>query len=143
MVIAVSLGVLAAMGCAIAYALLALLATLALSGAARATEAAHLRTLGLGRRATFWLTIVEHGPTVLLAIGFGIGFGLATFVALRPGLGLAAIVGSPLDFPLDLGPDRIGPLILAILAVVGLVIGLGAAIQREPAAAAALRRGME
>ena len=105
-VIAVSLGVLAAMGCAIAYALLALLATLALSGAARATEAAHLRTLGLGRRATFWLTIVEHGPTVLLAIGFGIGFGLATFVALRPGLGLAAIVGSPLDFPLDLG--RIG-----------------------------------
>ncbi len=142
-VLAVIVGVLTAIGCAVTYAAVALLAALALTGSARATETAHLRTLGLGRRASLGLTMTEHGPTVLLAIGSGIAFGLGAFLALRPGLGLAAIVGSPLDIPLDLGPTRIVPLFVAIMAVVSVVIGLGAAIQREPAATAALRRGLE
>ena len=91
--IAVTIGLLAAFAVAIAYAALALIAALALTGAARASESAHLRTLGLGRRQSIWLTIVEHGPTVVLAIILGIAFGLGIFVALRPGIGLGAIVG--------------------------------------------------
>ena len=93
------IGVIAAFVVACAYAAVALVAALALTGAARAAETAHLRTLGLGRRGSIGLTIVEHGPTVVLALVLGIAFGLATFMALRPGLGLGAVVGSALDDP--------------------------------------------
>ncbi len=142
-VIAVTIGLLAAFAVAIAYAALALIAALALTGAARASESAHLRTLGLGRRQSIWLTIVEHGPTVVLAVILGIAFGLGIFVALRPGIGLGAIVGSTLDIPLSVGPGQLGPLIVALVAIVSLTLGLGAIAQREPTTSSALRRGIE
>jgi ABC-type antimicrobial peptide transport system permease subunit len=127
---------------ALAYAAIALSAALALSGSARAPETAHLRTLGLTPRDSVWLTIVEHGPTVVLAVAFGIVLGTATFGALRPGLGLGAIVGSDLDIPLQIGLAQLGPLVLAIVAIVAIGIGLGAIVEREPAAPTALRRGI-
>ena len=142
-VAAVTVGVEAAFAVAIAYAALALLAALALTGAARASESAHLRTLGLGSRQAIGLTIVEHGPTVVLAILLGIAFGLATFLALQPGLGLGAIVGSALAIPLDLSATRFGPLVVAIVAIVSLAMALGIVVRREPASIAALRRGVE
>jgi len=142
-VTAVTIGVEAAFAIAVAYAALALLAALALTGAARASESAHLRTLGLGRRQAIGLTIVEHGPTVLVAILLGIAFGLATFLALQPGLGLGAIVGSALTIPIDLSVARFGPLIVAIVAIVSLAMAVGIVVRREPASIAALRRGVE
>ena len=142
-VVAVTVGVEAAFLVAIAFAAIALAAALALTGAARASEAAHLRTLGLGRAQRLGLPVVEHGPTVALAVIVGVGFGLAAFVALRPGLGLGAIVGSGLDIPLAVGPGQVGLLVVAIVAIVCLAMGLGLAVQREPAAPAALRRGIE
>ena len=142
-VTAVTIGVEAAFAIAVAYAALALLAALALTGAARASESAHLRTLGLGRRQAIGLTIVEHGPTVLVAILLGIAFGLATFLALQPGLGLGAIVGSALTIPIDLSAARFGPLVVAIVAIVSLAMAVGIVVRREPASIAALRRGVE
>jgi putative ABC transport system permease protein len=142
-VVAVRVGVNAAAATAIAYAAIALAAALALTGAARASESAHLRTFGLARRDAVGLTVVEHGPTVALAIALGVLFGLGAFVALRPGLGLGAIVGSSLDVPLEVGLGQLVLLIMGIVAVVTLAIGLGAVLQREPAATAALRRGIE
>ncbi len=140
---AVTVGVIAAFVVAVAYAAVALVAALALTGAARSSESAHLRTLGLSRRGAIGLTVVEHGPTVLLALVLGIAFGLATFSALRPGLGLGAIVGSALAVPLTLDPGQIGPVVVAVVAVVSLALGLGIVIQREPAGPAALRKGIE
>ncbi len=142
-VVAVTIGVAAAFIVAVAFAAIALAAALALTGAARAEEAAHLRTLGLGRTQRLGLPIVEHGPTVLLAVIGGVAFGLAMFVALRPGLGLGAIVGSGLDIPLAIGPEQVGLLVVAIVAIVAVAMGLGVAVQREPPAPAALRRGIE
>lgn len=139
---ATSTGVDAGLAAVLAYAAIALSAALALSGSARAPETAHLRTLGLARRDSVWLTIVEHGPTVMLAVVFGIVLGTATFAALRPGLGLGAIVGSDLDIPLRIGLAQLGPLVLAIVAIVAIGIGLGAVVEREPAAPTALRRGI-
>ncbi len=139
---AASTGVDAGLVAALVYAAIALSAALALTGSARAPETAHLRTLGLTRRESIWLTIAEHGPTVVLAVGFGIVLGTGIFVALRPGLGLAAVVGSDLDVPLGIGLIQLGPLIVAIVAIVSLGIGLGAVVEREPAAPVALRRGI-
>lgn len=140
---AVTIGVIVAFVVACAYATVALVAALALTGAARAPETAHLRTLGLGRRGSAGLTIVEHGPTVVLALVLGIAFGLAMFMALRPGLGLGAVVGSALDIPLTIDARQLGPVIVAVVAIVSLAVGLGIVVQREPAGPAALRRGIE
>ena len=140
---AVTVGVIAAFVVAVAYAAVALVAALALTGAARSSESAHLRTLGLSRRGAIGLTVVEHGPTVLLALILGVAFGLATFSALRPGLGLGAIVGSALAVPLTLDPGQLGPVVVAVVGVVSLALGLGIVIQREPAGPAALRKGIE
>ena len=140
---AVTVGVIAAFVVAVAYAAVALVAALALTGAARSSESAHLRTLGLSRRGAIGLTVVEHGPTVLLALILGVAFGLATFSALRPGLGLGAIVGSALAVPLTLDPGQLGPVVVAVVGVVSLALGLGIVIQREPADPAALRKGIE
>ena len=97
----------------------------------------------IDRRQAIGLTIVEHGPTVLVAILLGIAFGLATFLALQPGLGLGAIVGSALTIPIDLSVARFGPLIVAIVAIVSLAMAVGIVVRREPASIAALRRGVE
>ncbi len=140
---AVTVGVVVAFVVACAYAAVALAAALALTGAARASESAHLRTLGLGSRGAIGLTIVEHGPTIVLALVLGIAFGLATFMALRPGLGLGAVVGSALEVPLTIDPGLVGPIVGAVVAIVSLAVGLGIVVQREPAGAAAVRRGIE
>jgi putative ABC transport system permease protein len=142
-VVAVTIGVAAAFILAVVFAAIALAAALALTGAARAEEAAHLRTLGLGHAQRLGLPIVEHGPTVVLAVIVGVAFGLAMFVALRPGLGLGAIVGSAVDIPLAIGPEQVGLLVVAIVAIVAVAMGFGVAVQREPPAPAALRRGIE
>ena len=81
-------GVAAAAFAAFAYAALAVSAALALSGAARAVEVAHLRTLGLTRREALGLVAVEHGPTIIVAFGAGVALGLGLFALLRDRLGL-------------------------------------------------------
>jgi putative ABC transport system permease protein len=98
---AIVAGVAVAALVAAVYAALAVTAALALAGAARATEVAHLRMIGMSRRDALGLALIEHGPTVLLAFIAGVALGLGLFALLEPGLGIDAIVGSKLDVPLS------------------------------------------
>ena len=84
---------------AVVYALLAIVAVVALDAQRRARELAYLRTLGLSERQAFTLTVVEHAPPVLLALAIGVGLGLGLAWLLEPGL-----VGSrPLRVDVELG----------------------------------------
>jgi ABC-type lipoprotein release transport system permease subunit len=125
------------------YAALAVAAALALAGAARATEVAHLRTIGLSRGDAVGLVVIEHGPTVILAFIAGVALGLGLFVLLEPGLGLDAIVGSKIQVPLTADPRQLAIIFAGILAIAVVGIGLAAWMQRRGVAVAALRRGFE
>ena len=125
------------------YATLAVTAALALAGAARSTEVAHLRVIGLSRREALGLAVVEHGPTVLLAFIAGVALGLGLFVLLQPGLGLDALVGSRLEVPVTADPRMLGLIFAAVLAIATVGIGLAAWMQQRGVAVAALRRGVE
>ena len=136
-------GVAAAAFVAFAYAALAVSAALALAGASRAIEVAHLRTLGLSRREALGLVIVEHGPTIVVAFVVGAALGLGLFALLRDGLGLASLVGAPIVVDVGIDPVQLGLVLLAIVSIVALGIGLGAALQRDAAPVAAVRRGFD
>ena len=128
---------------AAAYAALAVTAALALAGAARATEVAHLRMIGLSRSDALGLAVIEHGPTVLLSFVVGVALGLGLFVLLEPGLGLDAIVGSKIAVPLSADPQQLAIIAAGIVAIAVVGIGLAAWMQRRGVAVAALRRGFE
>jgi putative ABC transport system permease protein len=136
-------GVAAAALVAFVYAALAVSAALALAGAARAIEVAHLRTLGLTRREALGLVVVEHGPTIVVAFVAGTALGVGLFALLREALGLAALVGSEIEVATAIEPLQLAAVLIAIVIIVGLGIGLGAALQRGAAPAAAVRRGFE
>ena len=142
-VTAVSAGTTAAALAAAAYAALAVAVTLALSGAARTVEAAHLRTIGVGRRQAIGLLVVEHGPTTLLAFIAGTALGFAIFQFLGAQIGVAEVVGSPLLLPLAVGLPHVIALLAAVLAIVAIGIALAVTIQARMTASTATRRGIE
>ena len=125
------------------YAALAVSAVLALSGAARATEVAQLRTLGLSGRQSVWLIVAEHGPTVAVAFVVGVVLGVALFAFLRPGLGLGSIIGSDVAVPLQVDPAYLVVVFATVVGIVAIGIGIAAAIQRRAVPALAVRRRME
>jgi putative ABC transport system permease protein len=126
-----------------AYAALGVAAALALAGLARTQEVAHLRTLGLTSRQTLQLTAAEHGPTTLVAFVLGGALGIALFLLLRDGLGLAGLVGSPVDVPLVLDPLPLLLILVVMTVVVGVGLLLGVTLQRRVAPTAALRGRFE
>jgi hypothetical protein len=138
---AVSTGVLALAGVALLYATLAVVAAFVLTASARADEAAHLTTLGLSDRQSWWMLIVEFGPPVALAVIAGAALGLGLFAFLSPGLGLTTIVGALQSAPPGLDASQIGLLALLIAGILGLGVLLGAPAQRR-AAWASVRRGL-
>jgi putative ABC transport system permease protein len=140
---AIVAGIVIAVLAAAFYAALAVTAALALAGASRATEVAHLRTIGLSRGDAVGLVVIEHGPTVVLAFVAGVALGLGLFVLLEPGLGLDAIVGSRIDVPLTADPQQLALIFASILVIAAIGIGLAAWMQRRGVAVAALRRGFE
>lgn len=140
---AIVVGIALAALVAAAYAALAVTAALALAGAARASEVAHLRMIGLSRRDALGLAVVEHGPTVILAFAAGVGLGLGLFALLEPGLGLDAIVGSRIVVPLTPDPGQLGIIAAGVVAIAVVGIGLAAWMQRRGVAVLALRRGFE
>ncbi len=140
---AIVVGIAVAALIAAVYAALAVTAALALAGAARATEVAHLRMIGLSRRDALGLAIVEHGPTIVLAFAAGVALGLGLFALLEPGLGLDAIVGSRITVPLTADPVQIAMIATGVFVIAAIGIGLAAWMQRRGAAVLALRRGFE
>ncbi|HET7704080.1 MAG TPA: ABC transporter permease, partial [Candidatus Limnocylindrales bacterium] len=134
---AIAAGIAIAAIVAALYAALAVTAALALAGAARSTEVAHLRMIGMSRRDALGLAIVEHGPTVLLAFVAGVALGLGLFVLLQPGLGLDALVGARLPVPIATDPRQLAVILGGVLAIAGVGIGLAAWMQRRGVAVAA------
>jgi putative ABC transport system permease protein len=126
-----------------AYAALGVAAALALSGIDRTVEIARLRTLGLTGRQAVGLAVAEHGPTTVTGFVVGGLLGVALFALLRSALGLAGLVGSPVDVPVVLEPGPLLLIFIGMIAVVAIGLGLGAALQRRVAPTAALRGRFE
>ncbi len=140
---AVTAGVAAAAIAALIYAALAVAAAVALAGAERRSEIAHLRILGLSGRQAVGLVAVEYGPMVILAFVVGAALGFGTFDFVRPGLGLGSVIGASTEVPVAV---EVVPLVLLFAAMSAIVIvglTLGAIAQRGAVAATAVRGGIE
>lgn len=140
---AVSNGFLLAMGIAVAYAALAVVLSLLLSGVARARETAHLRTLGIARRQITALTIIEHGPLVLIAVIAGLLLGVAVAWVVLPGLGLSSFTGADVDPALTVDIGQLAILTGVLVVIVAIGVALAAWVQRRTDPAAAVREGLE
>jgi putative ABC transport system permease protein len=127
---------------AAAYAAIALIAALALASAARAAETAHLRTLGLSGRQSAGLVVLEFLPAALVAFVVGAILGVATFALAEPGLGLDALLGSPLSVPLGVEPAQLVALLAATAILVAASVAIGAALERSAAMSTSVRRGL-
>lgn len=105
-----------------AFGLLAVLLVLVVGARARARTIAHLRTLGLSRRQSRALALVEIAPVLLCAVGAGWVLGLllpeitGPVVDLRPYTGGYAVTAHVPDLPALLG--LAGALLLAAAAAV-------------------------
>jgi putative ABC transport system permease protein len=123
------------------YAGLAVVAALILTFAARARDLTFLRTLGLSGRQSLGLTIVEHLPSVVLAVAAGIGLGIGLAVLLEPGLDLAAFAGRSIPVKLSVDWLAIGVLALALATVVAVAVLATAVVGRRLSVTSALRLG--
>ena len=124
-----------------AYTAIAVVAALTLSAARRRREVALLRTLGISGRQSLGLTLVEHAPSVVLAVLPGLALGIAIAYLLGPGMGLAAFAGGQATLNLRIDWPAVGLVSAALVAVVALAIGLGTVAARRARAADALRFG--
>jgi hypothetical protein len=127
---------------ALAYAGLAVGAALALAGAGRQIEVAHLRAMGVGRRQQAWLLFIEYVPAAIVAYGIGVALGVGLFIFIQPGLGLANIVGSAISVPVGFEPLHLLGLLAAIVAISAAGWALGVAAQRDIDPATAVRGGL-
>ena len=123
------------------YTALATMAALTLSAAARTRDLAFLRTLGLTARQSLQLTVMEHGPPVLIALVPGVALGVAVAVLLAPALGLAAFAGSERDLALTVDWWSVAVMSAALLAVVSTAIAVSTWAARRSQATDALRIG--
>ena len=139
----VGTGFVLAVAIAIVYAALATTAALVLLAAVSSRETAHLRTLGMTPRGLLGLSVVEHGPAVIVAtaIGVALGVGVAWFVA--PGLDLAGLIGSSIDVALVVDWQVVGLLLLALVVVLAVGIALSSWIGRRASLAGSTRQGIE
>jgi putative ABC transport system permease protein len=123
------------------YTALATMAALTLSAAARTRDLAFLRTLGLSARQSLQLTVMEHGPPVLIALAPGVALGVAVALLLSPALGLAAFAGSERDLALTVDWWSVAIMSGALLLVVSTAIAVSTWVARRSRATDALRIG--
>lgn len=125
----------------VAFAVVAVLTTIAISVLVRGRDLVVLRTLGLEVRQGSAMTLLEHLPSLLVASFGGVVSGSMTAWLLRSALGLARFAGPgrPAEVRLDLG---------ATLATAGLVVvamalsvTISVRVQRRRDVAATLRVG--
>ncbi len=132
-----------ALAVTVLYATLAIIGALTLTASRRSQDLSFLRTLGLSARQALGLTVVEHGPPVVLALVPGVALGIWIAALLAPGLGLAAFIGPNAVFALDVAWAQI---VLLGLGLVMMVVAAGAAstlVARRRRSVDALRLGGE
>ncbi len=127
----VSAAVLVLTGVALLYAALAIVASFALTAAARADETAQLTTLGTSGRQSRSMLLVEFAPSVVLAVLVGWILGVGLFGYLAPGLGLTAIEGVQVNAPPGIDVLELALLALLIGCILWLGVALGAMAQRR------------
>jgi len=140
---AIEIGFTLALAMAVAYAALAVVVALAMAASARAGETAHLRTLGIGRAQVTAMTVIEHGPPVVVAMAGGVLLGVVVTWVAMPGLGLAAFTGATADPVLTVDVASLAALAAVLVAVVAVGVALAAWIQRRADPARAVREGIE
>ncbi len=141
LVLAVGSGFLVALAVAAAYAALAVVAIVALDAQRRARELGFLRTLGLTDRQLVGLTVVEHAPPVVLALGIGVALGLGIAWLLEPGLELAIFIDPAVPVVLSVDWPSIGAVVLAVVVVVAAAVGASSWAAHRLNPAQALRMG--
>jgi FtsX-like permease family len=141
LVAAVTIGFLLALLVSAAYTGLTIVGALVLSGARRSRDLALLGTLGVDRRQAAGLTVVEHGPPILLSLLPGLALGIAVADLLLPSLGLGAFVSSnePVGLIVDWPALAAVAGGLAALAVAAIVAGTW--LSRRTVVMNALRMG--
>jgi putative ABC transport system permease protein len=141
LVSAVVVGFQAALLVAAAYTALATMAALTLSAAARTRNLAFLKTLGLSSRQALQLTVMEHGPPVLLALLPGVALGVGVALLLSPSLGLSAFAGTERAVALTVDWATVALMSAGLLLVVSAAIAVSTWMSRRARAADALRIG--
>jgi putative ABC transport system permease protein len=122
------------------YMALAIVGAMVLSAAGRTRDLAYLRTLGVTARQALGLTVMEHGPPVVLALIPGVLLGIAIAVLVEPGLRLSTFVGSG-GVPLSIDWGALALLALGLASVVAVAVGTGTWLARRARPTDALRMG--
>jgi putative ABC transport system permease protein len=136
----ISTGYTAALIVAGIYMALAIVGAMVLSAAGRTRDLAYLRTLGVTGRQSLGLTVMEHGPPVLIALIPGIALGIGIALLVEPGLGLATFVGVS-GVPLYVDWVALAAMSVVLIIVVGAAVALGTWLARRVRPADALRIG--
>ncbi|MBT2212960.1 FtsX-like permease family protein [Actinomadura sp. NEAU-AAG7] len=124
-----------------AYGLLAVLLVLVVEARARGRGLAHLQVLGLTRRQSRRLALVEIGPVLLCAVGAGWALGLVLpgvtgpVVDLRPYTGGFAVSNHAVD------PAALPALLAALLLAAAAAVAIDRAFDTRHDLAAVLRTG--
>ncbi|RBQ18047.1 hypothetical protein DP939_22020 [Spongiactinospora rosea] len=120
-----------------AYALLAVLLVLVVTGADRGTALSYLRTLGLSERQARGLTVLEIAPMIVLTAAAGLLLGLVLPSALGPGIDLSVYAGDAdvSGHPIDLRTAALLAAGVAAVAVGGAYAYAAVASRRSLGAA--------
>jgi len=128
---------------AAAFAALAVILGLALSGPERARDTARLRTMGLAPGQILGLAAVEQLPPVIVALAAGGAFGIGLAWLVLPGVDLSVFTGGAVAVRLIVDPTRTAVLLGAVFATVLVGVLLAAAADRRRQLGRALRVGEE
>jgi predicted lysophospholipase L1 biosynthesis ABC-type transport system permease subunit len=141
LIAAVANGFRVALVVAALYTALAVVAALTLTAARRAQDLSFLRTLGLSSRQALGLTIMEHGPPIVLALVPGIALGVAVAALLAPRMGLTAFIGPSATFEIQIDWPTLALVTGALVGVVAVAIAASTWLIRRNRPTDALRIG--
>ena len=141
LIAAVANGFRVALVVAALYTALAVVAALTLTAARRAQDLSFLRTLGLSSRQALGLTVMEHGPPIVLALVPGIVLGVAVAALLAPGMGLTAFIGPTATFEIQVDWPTLALVTGALVGVVAAAIAASTWLIRRNHPTDALRIG--
>lgn len=136
---AVGAGFALAFAVSVAFAVLIILGAVIIAVGRRTRDLAVLRTLGLNSRQATRLTLVEHAPSIALALLPGVALGIGVALAVGPALGLGAFSGSSGAVPLAIDWGALAALSVALAALALAAVLIGSRLARRAAIMNALR----
>lgn len=123
------------------YMALTIIGALILSAARRTRDTAYLRTLGVSASQSLALTVMEHGPPVLLALIPGIALGTGVAMLTLPSLGLGTFAATVGPLPPFVDVAALAVLAVGLVALVAVAVAAGTWLSRRARLVNALRMG--